>query len=365
MILIKNKTEHLIIVILGMIFLLSACNNGKEEIKSYSTIDLEMQRNIQELMDESIIAGHNDWACVVVMESQTGEIKASVNVINSDDKAVSEMKEKVPDFAATQLVLPGHLFAFVSLIACVEDAYIDIQDIVVRSKEEIFYDFIIRDIENYEKDTVSILSAFKRKSNTAIARIVHDKYKDNPDKFIQRLNQFDLDKPLGIRWINESTPIISKPNSNNWSNESLPMLSIGYGSKHTPLQLLAFYNAFLNNGEMLLPVNEKSDTITLPVILNQNICSYNSIDAGLKLLENQTYQSDSMNIHYFGHSTVALELNEIDGTKNYQAISVAFYPAENPKYSCIFVVNSNSEKIYYNPSLELMNRVFSYFTSIN
>ncbi len=327
----------LILSLLSSAIILSSCDGKKKEIKSDSTIDSTMQSDIRQLLENNMKTVEFGWACAVVMETKTGEIKALINLANYVEDSVSATLTRIPDFASTRLILPGHLFTLASLMACVEDEYINVRDIVVKEKEIRIYDFLIRDNCEKEADTISILDAFQLKSNTAIAKIVFNNYKDNPDKFIKKIKQFEIDKALGISWIKEPLPVITTPGSDNWSNVTMPMLSIGYESKHTPLQLLSFYNAIVNNGKRIKPVIEKSDTLELPIVLNQSICSQKTLSAGLRLLHSNQINSDSVQYPFFGHSTIVSDFNEHDCSRSYQMISIGFYPVINPKYACIVV----------------------------
>lgn len=345
------------IALIVTVFSLLSCNIGKKENTSYSTIDTNIQQNIHKILENGIQQECYDWACVVIMETKTGEIKALVNLANYIDDSVSATITRVPDFASTRLIFPGHIFALASLMACVEDGYIDIQDIVIRENEMRIFDFTIKDNYNKETDTLSILDAFQLKSNTAVARIVFNNYKNNPEKFIQRINQFDLDKLLGLNWITEPSPIIATPGSENWTAASLPMLAIGYENKYTPLQLLSLYNAIVNNGKRIKPVIEKSDSLELPIVLNQSICSQKTLSAGSILLHSNQINSDSVQYPFFGHSAIVSDFSEHDHSRSYQMISIGFYPEINPKYACI-VVCATKQLTYPNFAFGTMQDIF-------
>lgn len=93
---------------------------------------------------------------------------------------------------------------------------------------------------------------FERSSN-GISRLVYENYKNQPEKFINRLYAMQLNKKVGIELLGEGEPYIKYPTDKDWSGISLPWMSIGYEVKLTPLQVLAFYNAIANNGKRMKP----------------------------------------------------------------------------------------------------------------
>ena len=63
-----------------------------------------------------------------------------------------------------------------------------------------------------------------------------------------------LNSTLGLQIRGEGVPMIKYPDDPTWSGVSLPWMSIGYEVKQTPLQVLTFYNAVANGGEMVKPM---------------------------------------------------------------------------------------------------------------
>ena len=55
------------------------------------------------------------------------------------------------------------------------------------------------------------------KSSNVIAPTINDKYKNEPHKFIDRLKQFGITDPLGIKLMGEKTPLVSRPGTQVWS----------------------------------------------------------------------------------------------------------------------------------------------------
>ena len=72
---------------------------------------------------------------------------------------------------------------------------------------------------------------------------------NNPKKYVDRLYNMCINKPLGLPIRGEGKPKIPYPNDSDWDGLDLPWMAYGYGVAMTPLQTLTFYNAIANNGE--------------------------------------------------------------------------------------------------------------------
>ena len=174
----------------------------------------------------------------------------------------------------------------------------------------------------------------------------------------------NLNEPLSIDIAGEGQPIVKKPKDKDWSGTTLPWMSIGYEVRQTPLQILTFYNAVANNGKMMKPmfikeIRRRGKVIKSfrPVTINESICSQSTIKKAKILLEgviqNGTGTNLSNDTYRIAGKTGTVQIAnrnygyKYDGKYSYQASFVGFFPAENPKYSCIVVVNAPSNDVYY------------------
>jgi cell division protein FtsI (penicillin-binding protein 3) len=142
-------------------------------------------------------------------------------------------------------------------------------------------------------------------------------------------------------------------------------MTIGYAVSITPMQTLALYNEIANNGVMVKPMLVKEIRQAGRVIetfeteiLNKRICSQATIDSAKSLLEGVVERGTARNLnnkHYqiAGKTGTAQIANEDRGyvDKIYNASFVGYFPANNPKYSCIVVVNNPAQGKYYGGSV--------------
>src|SRR5690606_27488176 len=195
-----------------------------------------------------------DDGMVVVMEVQTGEVKAITN-LSSDGNG--HFSEKL-NFAA-RLYEPGSTFKLVTMIALLEDTNIRLSDSIDTGNGEYqFYNQKVRDHEEGGLGKVTIEEAFEHSSNVAMAKLVNEYFGLKPAKFVSYLDKLQLSKRLGIQIAGEPEPKIKRPGEKGWSGISLPWMSYGYGFEVTPLHILSLYNAVANDGVMIKPVIVKS-----------------------------------------------------------------------------------------------------------
>ncbi|TKD66777.1 penicillin-binding protein [Flavobacterium sp. ASW18X] len=301
-----------------------------------------------------------DHGCVVVMETETGEIKAISNLGRTEEGKYYERL----NYAVGESHEPGSTFKLMSLIAAMEDNMVDTSTVVDTEKGRYrVYDRVVKDSKWGGYGKVSVADAFAVSSNTAFAKIIHENYKDKPEKFVNRLMNMGLHKNLDLPIIGEGNPVIRYPGDKGWSGISLAWMSHGYEVSMTPLQTLTFYNAIANDGEMLKPRFIKEARVGNKVlkafdkeVLNPSICSKETVKKAQQMLKNVVEKKYGTGRGLYSPS---FSMAGKTGTcqKNYVAkdpdklayISsfVGYFPAENPKYSCIVVIHEPDKSVGY------------------
>src|SRR5690606_31248510 len=187
-------------------------------------------------------------------------------------------------------------------------------------------------------------------------------FSKNPSVFINKLYQFHLHEKLGVSIPGEGIPRIKKVKDKDWYGTSLPWISIGYETLITPLQTLTFYNAIANNDCMVPPrcVNEiRRDVVDQqryePEIIDKKIMKDATLEKAKTLLEGVVNNGSGrgLNITAFkvggktGTAQIARNGSYRIGGTTYQGSFVGYFPADNPLYSCIVVINSPANGAYY------------------
>lgn len=332
----------------------------KDGYDVYATIDV----NIQDIAHHALLGQLEkykaDHGCVIVMETKTGEIKAISNLGKTEDNKYYERL----NYAIAESHEPGSTFKLMSLVVALEDKVIDTSTIIDTEKGLFkVYNKTVKDSKwgGYGKVTVS--KAFEISSNTAIAKIIHNNYKDNPEKYVNRLMNMGLSRELGLPVKGEGKPVIRYPGDKGWSGISLAWMSHGYEVSLTPLQTLTFYNAIANDGEMVKPrllkeVKEWDKTIYKfeKEVMNPSICSKETIGkvkALLKGVVEEKYGTGhslySPNFSMAGKTGTAQKnyVSKDPDKLKYISTFAGYFPADNPKYSCIVVIHEPDKSVGY------------------
>lgn len=324
-----------------------------------STIDVNMQDMAQRALEKQLIASDADNGCVILMEVATGEIRAVANFTKDTDGVY---REKF-NYAIAQSAEPGSTFKLASYLVALEDGVIDTNTMIETGNGTYrVHRHTIRDTRAY--GTITAKHAFEVSSNTAITKIINTSYRDNPAAFTKRLHAIGLNKPLGLQIPGEGTPLIKTPDNRSWSGLSLPQMAYGYELKMTPLQMLAFYNAVANDGVFLAPLFVKEirhlgNTVQQfdAQVLNPRIASMRTIRKLQDMLSGVMQHGTGKNMvtpkyTIAGKTGTAQMADGASGYRNrrYQSSFAGYFPAENPKYSMIVVIQ-NPKNGYYGASV--------------
>ena len=214
----------------------------------------------QNALKQQLISHDAHHGTVVLMEVETGEVKAMVNLGRDENGYYREIQ----NYAIGESTEPGSTFKLPALIAALEDGVVDLEDTIDTGKGTFkYYDKVIRDDKHEQGGygRISVEQVFEYSSNVGMAKIITSAYKEKPGEFIDRLYGMRLNEKLGIDIKGEGKPEIGYPGDKFWSGISLAMISHGYEVRITPLQTLTFYNAIANNGRMVKPRFVKEITI--------------------------------------------------------------------------------------------------------
>ncbi len=331
--------------------------NGKDIL---TTIDINIQDVAESALRRNLAENGADQGCAILMEVATGEIKAIANL--SWNKKTGQYDEMY-NYAIAESVEPGSTFKLASMMALLEDKKIRLSDTIsIGNGQMKYYSRTMRDVYPIRDGRITAREAFEKSSNVAVSKMVYNAYKEKPEKYIQHLYDMSLNKALDIEIPGEGKPFIKHPsNKQIWYGTSLPWMSIGYELSITPLQMLTFYNAVANNGKMVKPKFVKAirqgdmniKTFDTKVI-NSSIASQSTIDSVRSLMEgvvqHGTAKFLSKSPFQIAGKTGTAQIasgNQGYNKTNYNASFVGYFPAKNPKFSCIVVVNNpSSGKIY-------------------
>lgn len=344
-----------------------------------TTINVKIQDITESTLLRNLEKNNADWGTAIVMEVETGEIKAIANLGRENDVYVENYNYALGHAGCYE---PGSTFKLISLVAAMEDGLIDTSDVydtgsgVWKYQGRNIYD---SDYHYGEHGEMTVSQIFEKSSNVGVAKIITQAYEKNPRGFVDRIYGFGINKPLGIEIKGEGEPFFKYPGDADWWGTTLAWMSYGYETKMTPLQVLTFYNAVANNGRMVKPrlVNEIRDNGGLvkqfeTEVLNPKIARNETIGKARKLLENVCEKGTGRSLRnpWFSIAGKTGTAQVATGQGGYEkgmylASFAGYFPADDPKYSIIVTINNPRGGAYYGGSVagpvfkEMAERIFA------
>lgn len=349
--------------------------NGKDIV---TTIDINIQDVSESALRKNLAAHEAFQGCAIVMEVETGHLKAIANLrLNKE----SGRYEESYNYAIGEKVEPGSTFKLASIMALLEDGKVSLNDTIdVGDGWVMFYGHTMQDVKKIRDGRITVREAFEKSSNVGISQMVDEAYRSDPSDFIRHLKNLRLHEPLGLNIRGEASPVIKDPSDKaNWYGTTLPWMSIGYELMLTPLQILTFYNAVANDGRMVKPMLVKEIRQSGKTIERfetetrvKKICSNETLDSVKALLEGVVEHGTATSISnarykIAGKTGTARVADKNRGYKNkiYNSSFAGYFPADNPKYSCIVIINDPKKGYYYGSSVaapvfkEIADRVYA------
>lgn len=332
--------------------------NGMDVI---TTIDINIQDVAHNALLRTLTSHGARHGAAVLMEVKTGEILAISNL----EKAENGQYYETFNYAIGEKTEPGSTFKLPVLMAALEDGFVDIYDSIDTKNGIVqYHDHTVRDSRKGGYGKITVKQVMEYSSNVGMTSVTTKYYKGREKEFVEKLYAMHLNEKTGICIPGEPKPYIKFPGDKLWSGISLPQMSYGYEVEMTPLQVLMFYNAVANNGTMVAPrliraiENHGKIVKRFPsVTIDKRIVSSSTIKKAKIMLEGVVENGTAtnlanLNFRIAGKTGTAQIANLKYGYKyqsrvSYQASFVGYFPAENPRYSCIVVVNEPSNSQYY------------------
>ena len=317
---------------------LVSCQSKQQATGTVSTIDSTLQTNATAILGSKLSEINAQSGQVIVMEVQTGQIKALVGLTRKDSTNYQPC-ENFSVWQSTGLMHP------ISLLAALETGKVKLSDKVDTGNG--IYQVHGRELKDHNwhrggYGELTVQEGLAASSNIAIYKTMEKAFANNPKSYFDLLANMSYGKPDSITGIANLKPAhFVTPKDNNWTKTAFVWSRIGYNQHVSPIQILTFYNAIANNGKMIQPQLYKDSV----VVINPQIASRASIDSLKKALVfnitdglGQHAKSDKVLVAGM-QGTSSLSTNE-DSTKGMYAVEFCgYFPTDNPKYSIIVSIN--------------------------
>ncbi len=312
----KHTNYFFAVLVFGLMF---SCT----EKKAVSTIDETLQAKVEEILGSELSACQADSGLVIVMSVKTGEIKAQAKMLKdfSQGKFI-----KLPDNRLKVKGEPGPVLIPITVLAGMEevsvglDFEIDAENGMYVANGRTIYDQEVFDKGGYGKITLG--QSVTLPSFIGTVKFLELAFSANVDIFEYRMQMMSFGLPQDSN-VFKGVPVFSS---------KLNAFSLGYYCKTTPYQVLTAFNAIANNGRIVAPVTETSDT----TVISEVMCSNNNIKAMNELLisNGAKLMPDVPGLALMkGFSSVKNTY-----IRELKLSMCGYLPAENPEYSIMMVI---------------------------
>lgn len=337
----------------------------------HTTINIDIQEAADRILRSKIEPEEDlESATLAVMDVRTGALRAIVNLSREDGNG--------PFGEITNTLIgrkhePGSVFKTVTLLAALAEGAIDSLGYEFPTNHgfvrgtSLKQDTHITDYERTSKSSkITVLHGFETSSNYVFATLALKAFGSDPNKYLEYLHKFMLDRAFDFELAGLQTPTTAaKKDRKDWNLTDLGSMGFGYTTEETPLHILTFYNAIANDGRMMKPYlveniggkGSRSDEYG-PKVLAESICTKAVADTVTRALvavtRSGTAKWSFINLKKFDvagktgtsfgtypKSQAGADMyHDVNGRRKYQGTFVGFFPADNPQYTAICAVYS-------------------------
>jgi len=299
--------------------------------------------------------------CAILMEASTGYVLACSNLAwDTLHKEYRELPDK--NIACTDLYEPGSTVKTVILTAIMNDSTVTIDTTMkLRAVEKEFSklkDGTIRDdhwlfkdkAKKIIKDTLSLKEVIMISSNVGMCELAwtnYEKRRNDLKRLVESVFPYDvlhLDLKTG-----EYTAKVADINA---SARDFLNFCYGYAQSFTAMQLITFYNALANNGKMMKPmfckaiIRDGEMQEIKPIVMRESICSKSNLkilnDLLVNVVEAEHGTAHNINDNSYGIAGKTGTAKYLKTDNLFDASFAGYFPAENPRYTCLVVVKKVS-----------------------
>ncbi|GAB0155875.1 penicillin-binding protein [Chryseobacterium sp. Alg-005] len=321
----------------------------------YTTLDLRIQDIAHSALEKQLINFEAKHGTVIVMEVATGKVRALVNLKRTEEGEYVDSY----NYALKDNIEPGSTFKTISLLAAMDDGFID-ENTTVNVGNGVWTYAKQRISDGHGGGTYEISDVLAKSSNVGTAKLITKYYADKPQIFLDHLKRWKLFDKMDIELPGITKPKIVTPENKRWNAATLASIAYGYSSNINLLQLATFYNGVANGGKMLKPLfidkimkDGKIMYEAKPEVMVNKMASEKAIkmmtSALTKAVEKGTAKSIfTPNLKMAGKTGTARFEYWLPGPMKYRASFAGFYPADNPKYTCYVMISEpNTAKGFY------------------
>jgi cell division protein FtsI (penicillin-binding protein 3) len=335
-----------------------------------TTIDIAMQDIVENELNSMLTTTEAQWGTAILMEVKTGDIKAISNLERDSvsGKYIEAMNRALQGFE------PGSVMKTISMVVALEDGFVTNLDEMYQIGGGYVFGGGSPIRDTHSPAMLPVRRFLEYSSNIGMTKLVAPHFKDDPNKFRERLRRLGFLDRFNTGIAGEHPPYFPTLDIKSGGLVSLGRQTYGYASQIPPLYMCAFYNAVANDGKFVRPrivkglSGEDGDSILPVTYVRERMCSAENARKVREMLHEVIYgqagtakmlRNDLVELAgKTGTSKIAREApktvktNPNDTTSKapkaptgyldgrYRLAFCGFFPYENPQYTCMVLVSN-------------------------
>lgn len=310
-----------------------------------ATIDTRYQDVAESALRESLKRYGGQSGCAILMEVKTGYVLACSN-LTIDTVRDDYNEQKDHNIACGDVYEPGSTFKTVVMAAMMSDEKVPFdtaERVGVRAEKRYSANGCVITDGHIRTDTISVKEVLAKSSNTGMCELGWKYYRKRRQELVKQMRAVF---PYEILRLDLRTDEPRSSINDLRSDCDFLHYTFGYATQVSAMQVLTFYNALANGGKMVKPLfckaigREGRYREIEPVVLREEILPEEGVKVMTEMLENVvergTGKKAKSSYRIAGKTGTAQW--SYGGTRWYNASFAGYFPADDPKYSCLVVV---------------------------
>lgn len=319
----------------------------------------KIQILLERVLQQAFIEQKSKSVTGIVMDAQTSEVlaissKPSFDLNNPPREDLSILFEQSKMKAVIDTYEPGSTFKILTVAAALEEGVTTLNDHFYCPGFRIIDGQRIKCWRSIGHGSQTLVEAFANSCNCCFMDLA---LRLGVDRFYEYINKFGLGQKTGITINGESGGIVMA--KKYVKKVDLARMGFGHAIAVTPIQLLSIVAGITNGGVWKTPTVIKSiedsagNTTFTPKVTQKRILSENTskmVNMLLQKAENKEKDYSFVEGYNIGGKTgTAQKYSETGAIANGKYISsfIGTYPANNPKYLFMILVDEPSAGAYY------------------
>lgn len=304
-----------------------------------TTIDKTEQFLVEKALKKGIERYGAKTGSVIVIETQTGQVRAMANYPTYDPGNYSDYESSLyKNPIVADLFEPGSVFKPLIMAAALNEDLVEPDTTCdICSGPVVIGEYTIKTWDEVYHPNTTMTEVIVNSDNTGMVFVAR---KLGNEKMIEYLREYGLDDLTGIELQEETTSQLRDPS--RMAETDLATNSFGQGIAVTRLQLITAFNALANSGKLISPTLIKSiDGVSSPPPQTHNVISPETSLQITRILveavnkgEAKWAKPEGINIAgKTGTAQIPIE-GKYDEEKTITSF-IGFFPAEKPKYTML------------------------------